>query len=99
MHSFSFLDLSEADESFVRLVLEEYHLGTLDKVEYHYIDHIYPDHYDANYHRIKYDVYYTSLNEKGRDLFYKLDHQTDVKLIHGYDYINKQYVSWNLFKL
>jgi len=62
MYYFSFIDIY-LEESCLRLVLDN--LGTLDKVEYHYIDHVYPDHYEDNYHRVKYDVYYSSLNERG----------------------------------
>jgi len=92
MHSFSFLDSSESEEWFVRLVLED--LGTLDKLEYHYIDHVYPDHYHGNYCRVKYDVYYSSLNKKGMNLFLNLD-----KIIYGYDNVNKEYLSWKIFKI
>ena len=107
MYSFSFLDV-DSEESFVRLVLEEYNLGMFT-LDHHYIDHVYPDHYEDNYRRVKYDVHYSSLNENGHNFFRKLDevekmqdldkHVKPLQLIYGYDFMNKQFLSWNLFKI
>jgi len=90
--SFSFVDLDGADESFVQAVLEEYNLGTLDKIV---VTHLYDN--------VKFDVYYSSRNEKGQsfchDLHQATKRQTTLPMKHGYNFVTNEHIVWNIIEM
>jgi len=90
--SFSFVDPDGADESFVQEVLEQYNLGVLDKIV---STHLYDD-------QVKFDVYYSSRNEKGQSFCHDLElatqKQTTLRMKHGYNHVTHEYIVWNLTK-
>jgi len=91
--SFSFVDPDGADELFVQEVLEQYNLGTLDKIV---ATRLYDDD------QVKFDVYYSSRNEKGQSFCHDLDlatqKQTTLRMKHGYNFVTDEHFVWNLTK-